>query len=107
MCRFNDREKATAMKANTTTPKMGHKVKMLIEVDLAPLFDGPEAIQWLGEEVLMNQTDDGALYLQSSNKIVGNLGRVRVLVVHDWPPHVTTHDSQDYANGAVRKRRGK
>ena len=67
---------------------MGHKVKMLIEVDcenMAFSLDDPDSVQWFGQDVLMNQTEDGALYLHS-NEVGDTVGRVRVLVVHDWPP---------------------
>ncbi len=37
----------------------------------------------------MNQTEDGALYLHS-NEVGDTVGRVRVLVVHDWPPSSNT-----------------
>ena len=70
---------------------MGHKVKMLIEVeceDVAFSLDDPDSVQWFGQEVLMNQTEDGALYLHS-NEVGDTVGRVRVLVVHDWPPKNT------------------
>lgn len=67
---------------------MSHKLKMLIEVDIVDAafsLDDPESAQWFGQEVLMNTTDEGALYLHS-NEIGDTIGRVRVLVVHDWPP---------------------
>jgi len=67
---------------------MGHKVKMLIEVECdhaAFSVDDHESMEWFGQEVLMNQTDAGALYLHS-NEVGDTVGRVRVLVVHDWPP---------------------
>lgn len=72
--------------------RMGHKVKMLIEVDCedcAFSLDDPDSVQRFGQDVLMNPTEDGALYLHS-NEVVGTVGRVRVLVVHDWPPRSNT-----------------
>jgi hypothetical protein len=71
---------------------MGHKVKMLIEVDCEDcpfLLDDPASVEWFSQEVLMNQTEDGALYLHS-NEVGDTVGRVRVLVVHDWPPRSDT-----------------
>jgi hypothetical protein len=71
---------------------MGHKVKMLIEVDCedcAFSLSDPDSVRWFGQEVLMNQTEDGALYLHS-NEVGDTVGRVRVLVVHDWPPSSDT-----------------
>jgi hypothetical protein len=69
--------------------RMGRKIKMLVEVDcgedMAFSLDDPESAQWFAQEVLMTQTDDGALYLHS-NTLGDTVGRVRVLVVHDWPP---------------------
>ena len=71
---------------------MGHKVKMLIEVDCedcAFSLGDPDSVRWFGQEVLMNQTEDGALYLHS-NEVGDTVGRVRVLVLHDWPPSSNT-----------------
>ncbi len=70
---------------------MGHKVKMLIEVDCedcAFSLDDSDSVHWFSQEILMNNTEDGALYLHS-NEIGETVGRVRVLVVHDWPPNNT------------------
>lgn len=70
---------------------MGHKLKMLIEVECeycAFSLDDHDSVQWFGQEVLMNQTEEGALYLHS-NELGDTVGRVRVLVVHDWPPKNT------------------
>jgi hypothetical protein len=83
----------------TKEARMGHKIKMLVEVgceDMAFSLDDPESVQWFCQEVLMNQTDDGALYLHS-NEIGDTVGRVRVLAVHDWPP------SRDTPNGEVKQ----
>ena len=63
------------------------KLTMLVEVDCVdPAFDpdDEESYQWFADEVLMNATEDGALYLHS-NAVGDTVGRVRVLVVHDWP----------------------
>jgi hypothetical protein len=71
---------------------MGHKIKMLIEVDfgedLAFSPDDPESAQRFGQEVLMHQADGGALHLiqEHRNGLSDTVGRVRVLAVHDWPP---------------------
>jgi hypothetical protein len=65
---------------------------MLIEVDCedcAFSLSDPDSVRWFGQEVLMNQTEDGALYLHS-NEVGDTVGRVRVLVVHDWPPSSDT-----------------
>ncbi len=70
---------------------MGHKVKMLVEMecdDCAFSLDDPDSVQWFGQDVLMNKTEDGALYLHS-NEEGDTVGRVRVLVVHNWPPKKT------------------
>jgi hypothetical protein len=70
---------------------MAHKVKMLIEVDCSEFAFDPndgDSVEWFGQEVLMNQTENGALYLHS-NEVGDTVGRVRVLVVHDWPPKKT------------------
>ena len=67
---------------------MGRKVKMLIELDFEDMafsLDDAESVQLFEQEVLMNQTEDGALYLHS-NEVGDTVGRVRILVVHDWPP---------------------
>ncbi|MFO0449592.1 MAG: hypothetical protein ACK52I_13200 [Pseudomonadota bacterium] len=69
--------------------RVGHKVKMLIEVDCedcAFSLDDPASVEWFAQEVL---TEDGALYLHS-NEVGDTVGRVRVLVVHDWPPRSDT-----------------
>ncbi len=52
-------------------------------------LDDPASVEWFSQEVLMNQTEDGALYLHS-NEVGDTVGRVRVLVVHDWPPRSDT-----------------
>lgn len=67
---------------------MPRKVTMLVEVDCSDFAfssDDPESVKWFAQDVLMNTTDDGALYLHS-NEVGDTIGRVRVLVIHDWPP---------------------
>jgi hypothetical protein len=67
-------------------------IKMMIEVDCedcAFSLDDPASVEWFAQQVLMNQTEDGALYLHS-NEVGDTVGRVRVLVVQDWPPRSDT-----------------
>jgi hypothetical protein len=67
---------------------MLQKITMLVEVECSEFaisIDDQESVQWFAQDVLMNQTDDGALYLHS-NEVGDTIGRVRVLVIHDWPP---------------------
>ena len=52
----------------------------------------------------MNNTEDGALYLHS-NEIGETVGRVRVLVVHDWPPNNTPNALSSAAAVGGRLRR--
>ena len=66
------------------------KLKMLIELDYdAEVMHGTEgdSLEWFANYVLMNTADDGRLILHS-NEIGDEVGTVRVLVVHDWPPNV-------------------
>lgn len=57
-------------------------MRMLIEVECDGCACGKEDMEWLVKNVLMNQTDEGALYLHS-NEIGDTVGRVRVLAVND------------------------
>jgi hypothetical protein len=45
-----------------------------------------DSLEWFANYVLMNTADDGHLILHS-NEIGDEVGAVRVLVVHDWPPN--------------------
>jgi hypothetical protein len=65
---------------------------MLIEVECGDFAFDPEdaeSVAYFASDVLMNSTEDGALYLHS-NEIGDTIGRVRVLAVHDWPPMAKT-----------------
>lgn len=66
---------------------MMRKIKMMIELEYdADLHHGEDksSIDWFGQSVLMNDTEDGGLILHS-NEIGDEVGRVKTLVVYDWP----------------------
>jgi acetylglutamate kinase len=72
---------------------MGKRVTMLVEVEVDELaFDAEDqsSVDWFANDVLMNNTEDGALYLHS-NEVGDTVGRVRVLIIKDWPPSAATH----------------
>lgn len=66
---------------------MMRKIKMMIELEYDDdIYHGEDksSIDWFGQSVLMNDTEDGGLILHS-NEIGDEVGRVKTLVVYDWP----------------------
>lgn len=63
------------------------KLKMLVELDYdAKVLHGrgKEEEEWFAENIL---SDYGGELLMHSNVLGCTLGKVKVLVVHDWPPN--------------------
>lgn len=63
------------------------KLKMLVELDYDAKVHhgrGKEEEEWFAENIL---SDYAGKLLMHSNVLGCTLGKVKVLVVHDWPPN--------------------